>query len=171
MDGEQQIRKAYQSILAHDFERAIEWFEQAIARDPDNAAYHYKLSITYARSGKLSKALGQAEAAVQLDPGRKEYKFHLQNLRAKELVQTAEKCFQQSPVQLHLAVSLLKKAVTLDPLAAEAFFLLGMAYGALEEYGPGIEAMNEVLKLNPGHETAGNIIAEYKTKLKTYLWS
>ena len=57
MNGENQIQKAYESILGHDFEKAIEWFEKAIAEEPNNAAYHYKLSITFARSNKLIKPL------------------------------------------------------------------------------------------------------------------
>ncbi|WP_230876148.1 tetratricopeptide repeat protein [Paenibacillus validus] len=64
MDGELAIKKAYESILNHDFEQAIGWFERAIALNPNNASYHYKLSITYARSNKLSKAIRHAEQEI-----------------------------------------------------------------------------------------------------------
>ncbi|MDT2191680.1 hypothetical protein [Paenibacillus larvae] len=57
MNGEQEIQKAYQALLDNDFEQAIDCFEQAVRRDPLNADFHYKLSISCARSGKLKKLL------------------------------------------------------------------------------------------------------------------
>lgn len=171
MDGEQRIKKAYESILGHDFEQAIAWFEQAIELEPENAAYHYKLSITYARNNKLSKAIEHAEFAVNLDPRSEPYRYHLQNLQAKELIQQAEKYFHQEPEQLHLAVLFLKQAVSLDPLSVDAYLLLGLAYSGSEQYNLAIQAINEVLRLNPEHEIASNLLMEYRKKLNDYLHS
>ncbi|MDF2963523.1 MAG: hypothetical protein K0S39_5258, partial [Paenibacillus sp.] len=103
MDGEEQIKKAYESILKHDFEQAVEWFEQAIAIAPDNAAFHYKLSITYARSNKLSKAIEHAKEAVRLEQSEEHYQFHLQHLQAKELIQQAEKYFEEPEQRIWMA--------------------------------------------------------------------
>ncbi|WP_077997230.1 tetratricopeptide repeat protein [Paenibacillus larvae] len=66
MNGEQEIQKAYQALLDNDFEQAIDCFEQAVRRDPLNADFHYKLSISCARSGKLKKALAHARDALRL---------------------------------------------------------------------------------------------------------
>lgn len=164
MDGEQKIKKAYESILVHDFEQAIEWFEAAVEQEPNNAGYHYKLSITYARSGKLPKALGHAKLAYELEPEHEEYRFHLQHVQALLLGQVAEKMLEQGEVDL--AISYLKKAVDFDPLSIEAYLLLAVAYAERRDYKASIQALQEVLKLDPRHEAAKELSKKYKQQLK-----
>lgn len=166
MGGEKQIKKAYESLLEQDFNQAIEWFEQAIAEDPGNAAYHYKLSITFARSNKLHKALASAERALELAENNEEYQSHLYHLRAKDAIQQAEKYLDQSTDQLHFAVSLLNKAVMLDSLAIDAYFMLGLAYAGLGEYSNAIQSMKKVIGLDPGHGIAYKLLRDYETKDK-----
>lgn len=169
MDGERQIQKAYESILGHDFEQAIEWFEQAVALEPDNADYHYRLSITYARSNKLPQALEHARIAVKLDQASETYRYHLLHLLARELVQQAEPFFDREKGRLYMAVSLLKRAVELDPLCVEAFLLLALAYAGLDDYTFAVQAVKEVLKLQPEHELAKQLLQDYVKKLNRYL--
>ncbi|WP_281886992.1 tetratricopeptide repeat protein [Paenibacillus sp. YYML68] len=169
MDGEYAIKKAYESILKHDFEQAIVWFEQAIQSNPTCASYHYKLSITYARSNKLQKAIDHAGQAVKLDSSDEHYRFHLQHLKAKALLFEAEKLFEESDERLWLAVALLKQAAQMDPLSSEAFLLLGIAYSRLDEYSLAIGAIKDLLKLDPGHEIGGRLLSEYEMKWKLYM--
>jgi tetratricopeptide (TPR) repeat protein len=171
MDGEEQIKKAYESILLHDFEQAVEWFEQAIAINPDNAAFHYKLSITYARSNRLNKAIEHANLAVRLDGDEEYYRFHLQHLHAKELIQQAERYFTEPEEQVWMAISLLKQAILLDSLCLEAFLLLGHAYSLVKEYGPAIQAIQELIKLDPQHELGSKLLQDYQQRLKEYMQS
>ncbi|HEY0827788.1 MAG TPA: tetratricopeptide repeat protein [Bacilli bacterium] len=166
MDGDQFVKKAYASILAHDFEQAISWFEQAIAADPGNASYHYKLSITCARSNKLHKAIEHAQKAIELNKTREEYQFHLYNLRAKDLIIHAGKYLHYDNRNHLMAISLLKQAIALDPLAIEAFLLMGVAYAGLEDYNYAIQAIKEALVLDPQHETASELLTEYIKKQK-----
>lgn len=169
MDGETAIKKAYESILKHDFERAIAWFEEAIALDPECAAYHYKLSITFARSNKLDKAIDHAMQAVRLDPEDEHYSFHLQHLQAKQLIFQAEKLFEELDERLWLAVALLQQAVELDPLSIEAFLLLGIAFYHLGEYSLAVKAMKELLKLDPQHAIGNRLLTDYELKWKQYM--
>ncbi|MCR8634495.1 MULTISPECIES: tetratricopeptide repeat protein [Paenibacillus] len=171
MDGEEQIKKAYESILMHDFEQAIEWFEQAIAIAPDNAAFHYKLSITYARSNKLGKAIEHAKEAVRLEPFEEHYRFHIQHLRAKELILQAQYYFDEPEQRIWMAVTLLQEAIKLDSLSSEAFLLLGLAYSRLKEYSQAIRAIKELLVLDPQHEIGNQLLAEYQLMLKQYMKS
>jgi tetratricopeptide (TPR) repeat protein len=171
MDGEEELKKAYESILMNDFEQAVEWFQQAIAIDPDNAAFHFKLSITYARSNKLGKAVEHAKRAVRLEPYEEQFNFHLQYLQAKELIQQAEKYFEEPEQQLRMAIVLLKRAIALDSLSTEAFLLLGLAYDRLMEYDQAIQAVKELLKLDPQHEIGNRLFTEYRQKLKQYMQS
>jgi len=161
MDGNQFVKNAYSAILAHDFEQAIDWFEKAIIVEPTNDAHFYKLSITYARSNKLSKALSNAAKACKLNANNEEYKFHLNNLFARDFIEKAEKHLQHDNKQYNLAVSLLLQAITLDPLAIEAFLLLGVAYAGLEEYNNATNAVKEALLLDPQHEIAQKLLLDY----------
>jgi len=170
MGGEQSIQKAYESILEHDFEKAIEWFELAIKEEPDNAAYHYKLSITYARSGKLPKALEHAERACELDDAAVEYKYQLQHLKALEHIRSAEKLLEQ-PNRAELAAALLRQALAMDPLSIEAYVLLAYAYAQQADYMQALDALREALKLHPQHETALKLKEKYKEQWEQDLHS
>jgi tetratricopeptide (TPR) repeat protein len=169
LNGEEAIKKAYDAILKHDFEQAIAWFEQAISIQPDCAAYHYKLSITYARSNKLEKAIEHARQAVMLEPSDEHYLFHYQHVQAKERIRQAEKLLEESENGHWMAIALLKQAVELDPLALEAFLLLGIAHAQLQEYSQAVQAIKEVLKLDPQHGLGNRLIADYQLKWKQYL--
>jgi Flp pilus assembly protein TadD len=169
LNGEQYVQRAYEAILHNDFEQAVGWFEQAIAAEPDNAAFHYKLSITYARNNKLEKAFAHARLAAKLDPNNPQYTYHLQNLRAKELLKQAEPYFGKSPDQLYMAVELLKLAVALDPLQVNGFLMLAVAYAGLEEYVQAISAIRELLWLDPLHEIGQQLLQQYTVKFRETL--
>ena len=164
MNSEDKIQKAYESILSHDFEPAIEWFEQAVKEEPDNPDHHYKLSITFARSNKLEKALLHARIAHTLDENNEKYRFHLCHLLGRWHVVEAEKCFEDDQ-QLSQGRFLLKKAVKLDPLSFEAYLLLGVAYAEMGEYNRAIKALDEALDLDPNNEMAKKLIVAYRRQL------
>ncbi|PZE21923.1 tetratricopeptide repeat protein [Paenibacillus xerothermodurans] len=167
MDGEQEIKKAYASILMNDFEQAVEWFEQAIAIAPCNADFHHKLSITYARSNKLKPAVEHASLAVRLVPGEEQYRHHLQHLQAKELIQQAEKYLEESEPRLWEAISSLKQAVALDCLSTDAWLMLGLAYDRLREYDQAVLALKELLRLDPQHEIGITLLRQFTEKLSS----
>ncbi|MBP1994759.1 tetratricopeptide repeat protein [Paenibacillus eucommiae] len=165
MDGEHEIQKAYQSILGHDFEKAIEWFEKAILLEPDNAAYHHKLSITYARSNKLQKAVQQALQAVRLDSNNELYLLHLHNLQAREKMQQAELQLDPTNLKADQAIESLKEAIALDPLSKEAYLILSAAYASKQNYRHALYAVQEALRLDPLDDIAKRQAAEYSLKL------
>lgn len=169
MKGEDFIKKAYESILSNDFEQAIDHFERAIALEPANASYHFKLSVSYARSNRLQKALEHAELAIELDLERQEYRAHHQHVQAKLWMQSAEKALQQDPALPHEAVFDLNRAIELDPLSIEAYLLLGISYSELGDFFQAIQAIREALKLDPQHAAANKLMNDYQTKLKAFL--
>ncbi|OCT12688.1 hypothetical protein A8709_33325 [Paenibacillus pectinilyticus] len=166
MNGENQIQKAYESILGHDFEKAIEWFEKAIAEEPDNAAYHHKLSITFARSNKLTKAVEHASKAIELEPANEAFRFHLQVLNARELVDQAKRQLNHSSAHPERAIFLLKEAIVLDPLAIEAYLILGEAFALRRDYSRAYQTVMEAVRLEPLHELAKQHAALYQLKLQ-----
>jgi len=122
VNGKKQIQQAYASILDNDFEQAIRSFEQAIKLEPDNPEYHFRLSITYARSGKLSSALKHAQRACELEPAHETYRYQLLHLQAMELVREAEKLAEAGGRRrLRQATRLLREAILKDPLSLEAY--------------------------------------------------
>ncbi|NQX64859.1 tetratricopeptide repeat protein [Paenibacillus alba] len=167
MNGEDQIQKAYEAILGHDFELAIEWFEKAIAAEPDNAAYHYKLSITFARSNKLVQAIEHATKALELEAGNEVYRYHLQVLHARELVDRAQKELSTESEHAERAIFLLKEAIVLDPLAIEAYLILGEVFALRNDYVRAYQTILEAIRLEPNHELAKQQAARYKRKLKS----
>ncbi|MDD9267670.1 tetratricopeptide repeat protein [Paenibacillus sp. GCM10023248] len=166
MNGEDQIQKAYESILVQDFDKAIEWFEKAIAAEPNNAAYHYKLSITFARSNKLMQAIEHATRAAQLEEDNEAYRYHVQVLHARELVEKAQKALTTETEHAERAIFLLKEAIVLDPLAIEAYLILGEAFAFRQDYGRAYQTVLEALRLEPNHEQAKQQAARYQQKMK-----
>lgn len=169
MNGHQKQQKAYEAILNSDFEQAAFWFEQAIESEPDNADYHYSLSITYSRSNKLNKALEHAENAARLDPGKELYRLQVATLKARDLVVKAEKSLDGKGAQPLLAVALLRQAVSLDPLSVEAYLLLGVSSASAGEYAQAVQALREALRLDPQQESALSLLPVYERKLKKLL--
>ncbi|MBP1961934.1 tetratricopeptide repeat protein [Paenibacillus aceris] len=165
MNGENQIQKAYESILSQDFEKAIEWFEKAIAAEPNNAAYHYKLSITYARSNKLSSAIEHASIAAQLEEENEAHRYHLQVLHARELVEKAQRQLSTQTEHAERAIFLLKEAIVLDPLAIEAYLILGEVFAFRNDYGRAYQTVMEAIRLEPNHELAKQQAARYQQKM------
>jgi tetratricopeptide (TPR) repeat protein len=164
MDGENRIKKAYESILKGDYEEAIAWFEEAMELDPENASYYYKCSITCARSGKWDKAIQYADQSVRLDEENAEYQFHQQTVRAKLLLIRAEVLMAAEPPDYAAAIHVLKEATKLDPLLLDAFLLLGLAYGGLLQYTEAASYVKEAIKLDPGHSGAKRWFAEFNRK-------
>lgn len=168
MDGKQEIQKAYEAILNGDFEKAIEWFACAIEKEPENPDYHYKISITYARSDKLDKALYHAAVAYHMFPQHLEYRYHFQRLRARELAARAQQLLENGGEQVYLALTLLQDAVQLDPLCEEALILKAAAHAELEEYDRAVRMVKKAVDLNPQNEIAVKLLETYKIKLKQF---
>ena len=162
MEGKPYIQKAYESIIQQDFEQAIDWFEKAVADEPNNAWYRYSLSITYARSNKLDKAMKYATEACMLAPQTDNYVLHLNTLKAKELLLQVEKWLYKDHPRMSDCESLLEYAIQLDPLCLEAHLMLAIAYGLQERYNKAVQILVEALKLDPQHAEVKQLLADYE---------
>jgi tetratricopeptide (TPR) repeat protein len=163
-----QLQKAYRAILNSDFEQAAQWFERAIEAEPDNADYHYRLSITYARSNKLPGAVEHAAAAARLAPGCEQYRLHLAILRARELLVRAERDMGGGASQPHYAAAMLKQAIALDPLCVEAYLLLAVAADRIGDAALAIRSVHDALRLDPHNEAALALLPQLERKLKHF---
>lgn len=164
MNGDHKIKQAYKSILDHDFEQAIEWFQQAVNEEPNNAEFHYKLSITYARSDKLPYAIEHARKAVRLQPDQFVFRYHYRNIQARELVQEAGRMMEQGIGELNQAAAMLKQAIQLDDLYVEAYVLLAVAYTGLHRFSLAAATLGEALKLDPQREDAQMLLRQLEPR-------
>lgn len=162
MDGEACMRKAYEAIFQGDFESAIGWFQRAVEQDPDNADYHYKSSITIARSGRLPLALAFARRAVELDPHEQAYAYHLRVLEAKQLASEAEKRLIADPPRPADALDMLRKAAERDPLSAETRLLQAVAYRQIGDRERAAACVREALALDPDWSDARRLLREIR---------
>jgi tetratricopeptide (TPR) repeat protein len=169
MDGETCLRQAYDAIFQGDFESAVFWFGQAISIEPENAAYHYKGSITCARSGKLSLALAYAEKAVELDQQDPAYRLNLRTIMARQRILETRHLLSQTAPDLEKSFGLLKEAAQLDPLSAEARFMLGILYRMQRDYELAIDNLRDAVQLEPGHEEARRLLHEVRTERRRFL--
>ncbi|MNZ68995.1 Tetratricopeptide repeat protein [compost metagenome] len=160
MDGESCIKKAYAFIFDNDFEQAIYWFEQAIAAEPDNASYHYKCAVSYARSGKWLKAKEHAAIALELDPEHDDYHYQLQTIEAKLLLIEADALLAAQPPMLIEAAERMEQAARLDPLCFEAFYKMGVVYASLDRLENAWTNAKEAVRLDPSHSGAKRLFAD-----------
>lgn len=163
--GHAKIEKAYLEIFKGDYEKAIEAFKEAIEFDPSNASFYYKLSITCARSNKLDIAVQAAEMAHSLDPNEPKYKNHYDTLCSRQLCYQAHDLLED-PYQTVHAVTLLKKAVHLDPLNENAYLFLGLAYARMRDYVQAEHYIKKLLRLHPEHSVGKRLIIEYQSNVE-----
>jgi tetratricopeptide (TPR) repeat protein len=124
-----------------DLERAIERYEVALERDPDDANAHNNLGHLYLNSGRLPDALRHFERAVRLQP---EYAHARRNL-AIALYRAG---------QFEPAVVLYKEALELEPDEPEAWFQLGHMHWERRLPTEAIEYYARAVELRPAYPEA-----------------
>ncbi|MCD9021168.1 hypothetical protein [Cohnella silvisoli] len=169
MDGETCLRQAYEAILQGDFESAIFWFGQAIAIEPENAAYHYKGSITCARSGKLTLAMAYALKAVELNPEDSTYQLNLRMITARQKIVEARNLLSLPSPDMEKSMALLKEAAQFDPLSAEARLLLGILFRMKKDYRMALDNLRDALQLEPGLDEAKRLLHEVRAERRRVL--
>lgn len=169
MDGEAYVRQAYEAILQGDFELALHGFQQAIAAEPNNASYYYKGSVTCARSGKLPLALAYARKALQLNPDDATYKLHYRSIQAKQRISDARFRLQAASPNMELCIEELKEATRLDPLAVEAYLLIGIVYRLRKDYRRALESLREAQALEPQNEEVRRLLSEVRAERRRAL--
>ncbi|MCM3747496.1 tetratricopeptide repeat protein [Paenibacillus pasadenensis] len=162
MDGESCIKKAYECILNGNFDEAITWFLQAIELEPENAAFHYKCSLSCARSGKWELALQHAAKACELKPEHEEYRYHWDVVEARRLVADAKLMMASGEGTPAEIMAFLQEARILDPLHGEACFLAAQCCIQLGRLHEAKLLAAEAYRLEPGLEEARRLYRQIK---------
>ena len=97
------------------FDLAENWFEAALAQDPDDGASWFNLGFVRERAGKSAQAIAAFREATRLVP-HQDRAWYGMGLAHARLGQHGE------------AAAALERAVKLQPMNGEGFYQLGMAY-------------------------------------------
>ena len=118
---------------------AIDEFKRAVAIDSKFPRAHYYLGLTYLLKDGASR-LPDAEAEFKIElnsnPGEFFANYYL------GIVYVIERKWEP-------AISLLQKAILLEPANSDPYFQLGQAYQATEKYAEAIEVLRKSIALNP----------------------
>lgn len=118
---------------------AIEEFKKAVALDAHFARAHYYLGLTYLlRDGASRLADAEQEFKTELTANPDEFfaNYYL------GIVYLMDRKWEP-------AITLLRKAVLIQPANADPYFHLAQAYQATEKYTDAIEALRKSIALNP----------------------
>jgi tetratricopeptide (TPR) repeat protein len=124
-----------------DLDEAEQFLQRALATKPDDADANYSMAMLYARKGDLPRASQQMEKALEIRP---DYPDALNNLGVllvrQEKYPEAKKEFET--------------CILVAPEFDQAYLNLARLYVLLNEKEKAREALQELLKQQPGHKLA-----------------
>jgi tetratricopeptide (TPR) repeat protein len=119
-----------------DYRKAIDYFEEAVLKDPKNAVLHNKLGLATWKNGDMRSARADFQKAAKLNP---KYAEALNNLGAVDFTQK----------NLGSAVKYFKKAVALDETRATFHVNLGAAWFGQSKLDRAVSEYTRALELDP----------------------
>jgi predicted TPR repeat methyltransferase len=122
-------------------EGLLEYFRNAIAKNPEVASFHSNISNVYLSLGDPEKAQQHLHQALRLDPYRPETYNNLGRLYYKQGL-------------LNEAIPLFQKAIRMDPHYWEAHYNLAHSFSKQNQFQYAKTHYLEVLRLQPAHLNA-----------------
>ncbi|MNW60399.1 hypothetical protein D3C74_383800 [compost metagenome] len=98
--------------------------------------------------------------------------MHLQHLQALKLVQEAKRLLEDESggaLNPYRPVTLLKEAISLDPLYGDAYVWLAIAHSRMNEHVQAIAAMKEVIALHPDDSGLRQLMKDLQRSLQKYI--
>jgi len=175
--AEELCRQGYSFSINGEDQKAIQFFRQAIEKDPKNTMAWNGLGYCHVGLNNPQAAIKAYQQAIKTDPTDAALHFNLADYYIKlGRQQEAIDSFQQvislnpssEPAYFRLGViytqlnrlaegqAAFEKVIRLNPNAAPAFFNIGIAYAKLGRYHEAINANKEVLRIKPDFAPAYN---------------
>jgi tetratricopeptide (TPR) repeat protein len=135
-----------------EFDRAIEWFEKAVAKKPENAEAHYLLGDLYGMKGRIADMVREFDASLSYS---KKYE--------KDIKISRDKYFRESfkigvdaanAGDYTKALEAFKNALVIEPKQVDTYKNLVYVYSRLDSLTGMMQVYEELLAVEPNdHET------------------
>jgi tetratricopeptide (TPR) repeat protein len=131
---------------AREYDKALDYYQKAIAATPNEAGLHNNLGSLYADMGKVPEAQAEFQKAAELDPPGASRVYYNMGV------------IMYNKGRMDEAAGALKKATELDAHYADAYYLLAQALMGKATMSPDgkviavpgtVEALESYLKLEP----------------------
>ena len=153
--AEELCRQGYSFSINGEDQKALQFFRQAIEKDPKNTMAWNGLGYCHVGLNNPLAAIKAYQQAIKTDPTDPTLHFNLANYYIK-LGRQQE------------AIDSYKQATSLNPKFEHAYFRLGVIYTQLNRLDEGKAAFEKVIKLNPDAAPAYYNIGIALTKLGRY---
>jgi tetratricopeptide (TPR) repeat protein len=155
----------YHYALAHMYEelvtsyarseftdKAIQEYKQALAYDPDSPFLNSGMAELYAKTGRISDAIREAQEIIKRNPQNIEARRLLGRIYLRSLGDM--QAGAQSQQALKLAIEQFEKIVALDPSSIDDHLLLGRLYRLDNNMLKAEQEFKTAVGLQPGSEEA-----------------
>lgn len=124
-----------------NYDKAIEFIEQAVQIKPEAAPYHSNLGIAFRKNGNLDRAQTCYLHALQLDPTYVDAQYNL-GIVLQELQ------------DYDAALAAYQKTISLDKLYFKAYSNIGNIYRIFRDFEKALKFHHEAIQLNPNNAEA-----------------
>ena len=184
--AEELCRQGYRFSINGEDQRAIQYFKDAIEKDPKNTMAWNGLGYCHVGLNDPTAAISAYQQAIKTNPHDEtlylilgDYYFklgrHLEAIESFQQVVHMKPDFEPAHFKLGILYSLLGRfddgtrffnaVIRLNPDAAPAHFNVGIAYTQLGLYQEAIKAQKEVLRIDPEFAPAHNNLGVVYGKL------
>jgi len=184
--AEKLCRQGYSFSINGEDQKALEFFQEAIEKDPENTMAWNGLGYCHVGMNNPAAALKAYQQAIKTNPGDETLYYILGNYYVKlgqppEAIKAYRQAirmkpdFEEAHFKLGVVYSQLGRldegknafetVIRLNPDAVPAHFSVGMAYAQLGRYKDALKANQEVLRINPDFAPAHNNIGMVHKRL------
>jgi len=184
--AEKLCRQGYSFSINGEDQKALEFFQEAIEKDPGNTMAWNGLGYCHVGMNNPAAALEAYQQAIKTNPGDEALYYNLGNYYVKlgqpqEAIKAYRQAIRMMPAfeEAHFRLGVVysqlgrldegknafETVIRLNPDAVPAHFSVGMAYAQLGRYKDALKANQEVLRIDPGFAPAHNNIGMVHKRL------
>lgn len=184
--AEELCRQGYSFSINGEDQKALEFFQEAIEKDPENTMAWNGLGYCHVGMNNPAAALKAYQQAIKTNPGDETLYYILGNyyvklgqpqeaINAYRQVIRMKPDFEEAHFKLGVVYSQLgqldegknafETVIRLNPDAVPAHFSVGIAYAQLGRYKDALKANQEVLRIDPNFAPAHNNIGMVQKRL------
>jgi tetratricopeptide (TPR) repeat protein len=135
-----------------EFDKAIEWFEKAVAKKPENAEAHYMLGDLYGMKGRIADMVREFDASLA---NSKKYEKDIKISRDKYFRESFKTGVDAANAGDYTkALDAFNNALVIEPKQVDTYKNLVFVYSRLDSIPGMMQVYEELLKIEPNdHET------------------